>query len=580
MRMGLGILLKRLVAFAAITSVAFTAAAQPPGPSTPTRADIPAPGQPRAPGGAEEPPALPVSPPREALDVLTTPAPSVLPAEFQPIDLNTALRLAGVQNPELLIARQRVVEALALQQLAAAQFLPSINLGMNYDTHTGVLQQSNGNILSVQRAALYVGAGANAVAAGTVNIPGIVLTGNAAVAVYGYLASRQVVAQRQFATEALSNQTFLRVALAYSELLRAEGRRAVSIQARDDIKRVARQTVVWAEAGLGLPSDVDRAATELAQREADVQAAEGQILVASARLAYLLNIDPSIRLHPTDAWVVPSPIVPDPIPVRELIALALTRRPELGERRAAIREALLALDGARVLPFSPNVLLGFSAGGFGGGSNLVSPVFGGFGGRSDLDVYAYWSIQNLGVGNVALIKLARSRLGLTQYQEIAMLDRVRADVAEAYAKTHARYAQIGTSLSAVRTSVRGYHEDLTRILNRVIPALEVVDSMRLLVRSRMAYLDSIVDYNRAQFELYVALGQPPADSLAHPVPTSGVAPTPEPAVLPPRQPAGPREAPAAPPAAALSPLAPSARPAPATTADARVVGRAEGRATR
>ena len=59
-----------------------------------------------------------------------------------------------------MIARQRVVEAAALRQLAAAQFLPSLNLGTNYDSHTGNLQQSNGNILSVNRSAVYVGAGA------------------------------------------------------------------------------------------------------------------------------------------------------------------------------------------------------------------------------------------------------------------------------------------------------------------------------------------------------------------------------------------------------------------------------------
>src|SRR5579883_2322882 len=40
------------------------------------------------------------------------------------IDLASALRLAGVENPQILIARQRVVEAMALRQLAAAQILP------------------------------------------------------------------------------------------------------------------------------------------------------------------------------------------------------------------------------------------------------------------------------------------------------------------------------------------------------------------------------------------------------------------------------------------------------------------------
>jgi outer membrane protein TolC len=454
---------------------------------------------------------------------LPKPSPTILSPSVQPIDLNTALRLAGVQNPQLLIARQRIVEAAALRQLAAAQILPSINLGTSYDAHNGPLQQSNGNILSLNRSSVYVGAGASAIAAGSVNIPGVLLTGNIAVGVYGYLTARQIERQREFASVAVRNQAFLRTALTYCALLRAEGTRAIALQVRDDARQVAKLTGSYAAAGQGRRADANRAATELAKREADFQGAEGAVLTASARLCEVINIDPSIRLHPTDAWVVPAPIVPDPIPVNELIALALLQRPELGERRAAVREALLALDGAKVLPFSPTVWLGFSAGGFGGGSNLVHPVFGSFGGRNDLDVYAYWTLQNFGVGNASLINLARSRAGLSRYQEVAVLDRIRAEVAEAYAQTHARFAQIGTTEAAVRTGTDGFREDFLRVKNTVGLPIELLDSMRLLARSRYEYLDAIVDYNEAQFSLYVALGQPPADTLARPVPTAGVA---------------------------------------------------------
>lgn len=495
---------------------------------------------------------------RSEKEPLLPPSGSILDPNVNPIDLNTALQLAGVQNPELLIARQRVVEAAALRQLAAAQFLPSINPGMNYDTHTGVLQQSNGNILSVNRSAVYVGAGANAIAAGTVNIPGVLLTGNVAEGVYGFLVSRQVVREREFASLAIRNQAFLRTTLAYSELLRAGGLRAIALQVRDEARVVARLTAAYAESGQGRRADANRAATELAKRETEFQAAEGEMLVASARLCDVLNLDPSIRLSPTDAAVVPQPIVPDPMPVAELIVLALLQRPELAERRAAIRESLLALEGAKVLPFSPTIFLGFSAGGFGGGSNLVRPIFGGFGGRTDLDVISYWTIRNLGVGNVALINLARSRLGVAQYQEVAMLDHVRAEVAEAYARTHARYAQIGTTEQAVRTGLNGFREDLERIRGTVGLPIEVLDSLRLLARARQEYLNAIVDYNEAQFELYVALGQPPANTLAHPVPVKGVGATivqggpaePAPAATPGRQPerapAGPEAAPGLP----------------------------------
>src|SRR5690349_3646860 len=67
------------------------------------------------------------APPERSPDApsITTPGspPTLLDPNVRPIDLNTALRLAGVQNPQLMIARQRVVEAAALRQLAAVQIL-------------------------------------------------------------------------------------------------------------------------------------------------------------------------------------------------------------------------------------------------------------------------------------------------------------------------------------------------------------------------------------------------------------------------------------------------------------------------
>ena len=194
---------------------------------------------------------------------------------------------------------------------------------------------------------------------------------------------------------------------------------------------------------------------------------------------------------------------------------------------------MLYLGGAKVLPFSPNTLLGFSAGGFGGGSNLVRPIFGGFGGREDLDVIVYWTIQNLGLGNIALIRAADARLKINQFQQVELLNMVRADIAEAYARTHARYAQIGVYEEAVRSGYLAFRNDLdnTRAgvgaegadLRRVLP-IELLNSFQLLAGARLDYIDAIVDYNESQFAMYVALGQPPADALAHPVPTEGVAP--------------------------------------------------------
>lgn len=493
---------------------------------------------------ADPPPELLPAPRPELEGANPVFAPSILDGPVSPIDLCSALGLANVQNPEILLARERVVEAVAVRQLAAAQFLPTINAGINSDNHIGPLQRSNGSILKVNRNALYLGLGASAVGAGTVNIPGIVWNANLSQVYFNALIARQVVGQREFASVAVRNDVLLAVARAYLELLRAEGRRAIAIQTRGDAREVARVTTNYARTGQGRQADADRATSEFEQRNIDLLRAEQEVLTASARLAELLHLDTVVRLHATDGWVVPAPIVPEPIPLPELIAIALVQRPELQERQAAIRAAFLHLREAKLLPFSPNLIAGYSAGTFGGGSNLAArgiqqpdgtilqqPRFDSFAGRQDVDAVVYWSLQNLGIGNVAQVRLAQSGLRSEQLRDIRILDLIRYQVAAAYAATHARFAQIETAERATQAGQEAFRHDLIRTRNREGLPIEVLDSLRLLGRSRYTYLDAIIDYNRAQFELYVALGQPPADCLARPIPAKLV-PPPDPVPCP------------------------------------------------
>jgi outer membrane protein TolC len=464
--------------------------------------------------------------------------PSILPKEANAVDLACVLRLAGVENPEILIARQRVFEGQAEQMAAYAMSLPNLNAGLNYDAHTGPLQQSSGNILKVNRNALYLGLGANAVAGGTVGIPGIQYVLNVSEGFFNALAIRQTVRIRQFESVAVRNDVFLRVCLAYMNLLRAEGTRVIAMKNRDEAHEIARLTAVYARTGAGKQSDADRAAAELARRNDAVVQAEGDMLVRSAQLAQLINVPPSIQLHAIDGWVIPTPIVPDPIPLAELLVIAMNQRPELAARRAAIRQAIVLLRSQQLLPFSPTIIAGYSAGTFGGGSNLVStpggfqgffqPRFDSFGARDDIDVIMFWTAQNVGVGNLARIRARRVETQIAELELVRELNRVRNDVATAYAGTHARYAQIGIAQRGVEFGRKSYIEDLGRIRGGEGLPIELLDSFRLLAEARLAYLDSIVAYDKAQFALYVALGQPPAKYLAHEVP-SDLVPPPQPA---------------------------------------------------
>src|SRR5205823_3985607 len=146
----------------------------------------------------------------------------------------------------------------------------------------------------------------------------------------------------------------------------------------------------------------------------------------------------------------------------------------------------------------------------GDGSRIVAPRFSDLDGRTDLDVVVFWTFRNLGVGNIALFRVADSRAKQSRLREMETLNLVRAQVAEAHGWVSARFQQIDASEKAVRSSQDAYAQDLTRIKGGKGLPLELVDSLRLLGRSRYEYLDSVIEYNRAQFQLWVALGNPPA----------------------------------------------------------------------
>jgi outer membrane protein TolC len=474
---------------------------------------------------------------------LPQPPPSILPAveAVNAVDLSCVLRLAGVNNPDILLARQRIATAVAMRLYAYAQALPNLNAGGNYDDHTGPVQQSDGNILKLTRQALYVGSGAGAIAAGTVNLPGILLAGNPGAGIFDMLAVRQLVRVRQFESLAVRNQIFLQVANGYMELVRAEAHRAIAVQNRDDAHNIAYLMAASARRGRGRDADANRAASEYLLRINEVIDAERQMLVASAQLAKLLNLPPSIQLHGVEGWVVPTPLVPQQVPMSTLLLFAINQRPELAARRAAIRMATQYLRSAQVLPLSPTVWAGFSAGTFGGGSNLVAQGFGGFQGpyfgnfapRDDVDVILYWTAQNMGVGNFAKIRLRQSEREIANLELVRELNNVRFDVARAYAGIHARWAQIDISRDIVLTAQRGFEEDYQRIrtTERGLP-IELLNNFKLLAKGRHDYLDSVVDYDEAQFSLFVALGQPPADMLARAIPSDmpkGLVPPPAPA---------------------------------------------------
>ena len=86
-------------------------------------------------------------------------------------------------------------------------------------------------------------------------------------------------------------------------------------------------------------------------------------------------------------------------------------------------------------PWIPTFRLGYNtAGVFGGGSNVVPPTLAHFGGRSDFDVSLFWTIMNLGAGNISLQNRRYAILGEAEAQRVRVINLVRQEISSASAE--------------------------------------------------------------------------------------------------------------------------------------------------
>lgn len=441
------------------------------------------------------------------------------------IDLTTALRLAEVENPVIAEARQRIGEALAVQQGAKALLFPSLNIGTNYHNHTGNLQRSAGTILNLNAKSLYFGGGADTVAANSVGVPAVSIQEPLTDAIFEPLAARQQVARARFAACATANQVLLQVAELHFELLAAEAILRVRRESAQQATEVARLTWAYAVAQQGRDADAQRGATELSLIQNEVHQAEEQLAVASARLAHRLHLDQTVRLQPVAPAVEKVTLVDPATPQQALIDSALRRRPEMGAHAAAVAAAETHHKQELRRPLLPTLWLGFSGGAFGGGSNQLPPELARFGGRTDFDVAAFWTLQNLGLGNLALQKQRRAQVGEAASERLRTIASIRTEVSAALAEATAAGRQIEVTTRQVASAEAGFREDLERIRNTVGRPIEVVDSFRLLNRARVRRIRAVTDYNKAEFRLFVALGSPPplGEPVTAPIPPAPIA---------------------------------------------------------
>jgi outer membrane protein TolC len=437
------------------------------------------------------------------------------------INLPTALQLAEAENPTIALGRQAIVEALALQTAARGMLLPTLNAGSNYHLHQGVLQTSFGQIRNLNEQSIYVGGGARTLAAETVAIPAVRIFSHLGDALFAPLAAAQMVCSRSADSVAIQNAMLLTVVRRYLELAMAEASLDAIHRGEDSMRIIVVSTAAFVSAGQGREGDFNRARTDALLLHVEEQRLQEEVAVASAELSRVLHLDPSIRLRTQPGALEMVQLVDPDASVVSLVQLAQSARPELAARSAEIAAAEFRVRQETTRPLFPLLAVGFSGGAFGGGSNRqdlgVPSFFQTFGGRTDFDVMAVWSLQNMGFGNMALQKRSRAERDQAIAFRGLVANRIAREVGDAYARVEAARRQVQFAQSRLQSAIAGAREEVERTRGGEGLPIEAINSVNLLAEAGQALVAAIGSFNLAQFELFVAIGQTPHAALPDPL---------------------------------------------------------------
>jgi outer membrane protein TolC len=138
--------------------------------------------------------------------------------------------------------------------------------------------------------------------------------------------------------------------------------------------------------------------------------------------------------------------------------------------------------------------------------------------REDILLQANWELRNFGLGNAAMIRERRAQLDGSLAEVVEVQAQVTAEVAEAARVAGARFATLESAQKAVREVEELYRKLLASSFGMVGPretydALEPLLAIQEINRVRNLYINEVTEFNKAQFTLYMAIGQPPLEGL-------------------------------------------------------------------
>ena len=306
--------------------------------------------------------------------------------------------------------------------------------------------------------------------------------------------------QQQGELSRISSEQLLQAAETYVDLLTARRGESVAQELEKNQRELLQRAKAQEkEGGKVLSESVGAELAGTAQAEEKLHQ-QGD--AASAKLAYLLGLDPEGPLVPVDEGLAPISVVDATPAVSALVGQALTNGPGVHELQgllAAVDCGIAEMEGPK--RFLPTLDLCVGEGAFGAGPD-ASMVWDN---RLDVGVQVRWDLMELFKAKDEK-RLAESKRRQVELSYNDLRGKLTLGVVEAREAILSGRVQIEHASEQIRRASESYRLNDLRLKQNVGTVADVVQSLRSLELAHFNYITSVSAYNKAQVRLLLLLG--------------------------------------------------------------------------
>jgi outer membrane protein TolC len=416
-----------------------------------------------------------------------------------PISLDTVLRLAEDQNGQINLAREKLNEAFANRDIAGKRWLPDIYVGSAYWRHEGGIQNEDGTLTNSSFGGAFAGTEIYA----RLDVRDLA---------FQKIDAERKIWQQRGELSKLTSENLLEATTTYIDLLAARSGEAVALKLQGHLEELLGRAKKLASIDPGAEVEVERIASELASQEQILRKVREAAVSATAKLVYLLGLEPCSELTVVDRQLAPLVLVDASAPCCELVAQAWASGPGVQEMEGLLNLIHQSSERSRGLGhLLPVVEMCMDEGAFGAGPNDESEWVN----RWDMVVRARWNLTELATARDRK-RVLQSQIQQAHWTYQDLRGKLAAGVEASREASLSGFDQVRFSQAQIDHAQKAYERSNYRLINNIkgrSPS-EVLLAIRALGGAQLNYLNAVRDLDKAQLRLLILLGRAGRDPCA------------------------------------------------------------------